>query len=196
MAWLTTTAQKSSSACHHDTTDTPLPENAARSNQYATMMPLVRRRLVAASHTTVVSPAHAETSRHQPRHQEAADTNLHRSHCHEHPTPEAPREQISLGPSDVQPHRHGAAEWHRTPTTRVAAVACCECHRKAQPGLQLREPSGWPPPRRRSPANRLLVEIGPEGWTPTQQPPEFSPSLRPFPLGYYFYLYEERKHES
>jgi hypothetical protein len=24
----------------------------------------------------------------------------------------------------------------------------------------------------------MLVEIGPEGWTPTQQPPEFSPSLR------------------
>jgi hypothetical protein len=23
----------------------------------------------------------------------------------------------------------------------------------------------------------MLVEIGPEGWTPTQQPPEFSPSL-------------------
>jgi hypothetical protein len=64
MAWLTTTAQKSSSACHHDTTDTPLLENAAQSNQYATMMPLVRRLLVAASHTTMVSPAHAETSRH------------------------------------------------------------------------------------------------------------------------------------
>jgi hypothetical protein len=28
---------------------------------------------------------------------------------------------------------------------------------------------------------KLLVEIGPEGWTPTQQPPEFSPSLRLLP---------------
>jgi hypothetical protein len=42
----------------------------------------------------------------------------------------------------------------------------------------------------------MLVEIGPEGWTPTQQPPEFSPSLSPLPLDYYFYLGEERKHES
>jgi hypothetical protein len=38
----------------------------------------------------------------------------------------------------------------------------------------------------------LLVEIGPEGWTPTQQPPEFTPSLRLLPQGYYFYLCEER----
>jgi hypothetical protein len=42
----------------------------------------------------------------------------------------------------------------------------------------------------------LLVEIGPEGWTPTQQPPELSPPLRPLPLVYYFYLCEERKHET
>jgi hypothetical protein len=41
--------------------------------------------------------------------------------------------------------------------------------------------------------NPMLVEIGPEGWTPTQQPPEISPSLRSLPLGYYFYLREERK---
>jgi hypothetical protein len=40
---------------------------------------------------------------------------------------------------------------------------------------------------------KLLVEIGPEGWTPTQQPPEFSPSLRLLSRGYYFYLREERK---
>jgi hypothetical protein len=40
---------------------------------------------------------------------------------------------------------------------------------------------------------KLLVEIGPEGWTPTQQPPEFSPSLRSLSLGFYFYLCEERK---
>jgi hypothetical protein len=39
----------------------------------------------------------------------------------------------------------------------------------------------------------VLVEIGPEGWTPTQQPPEFSPSLRLLPRGYYFYLREERE---
>jgi hypothetical protein len=39
----------------------------------------------------------------------------------------------------------------------------------------------------------LLVEIGPEGWTPTQQPPEFSPSLRSLSPGFYFYLCEERK---
>jgi hypothetical protein len=39
----------------------------------------------------------------------------------------------------------------------------------------------------------VLVEIGPEGCTPTQQPPEFSPSLRLLPLGYYFYLCGERK---
>jgi hypothetical protein len=42
----------------------------------------------------------------------------------------------------------------------------------------------------------LLVEIGPEGWTPTQQPPELSPSLRSLSRGscFYFYLSEERKH--
>jgi hypothetical protein len=40
---------------------------------------------------------------------------------------------------------------------------------------------------------KLLVEIGPEGWTPTQQPPEFSPSLRSLSQGFYFYLREERK---
>jgi hypothetical protein len=32
----------------------------------------------------------------------------------------------------------------------------------------------------------LLVEIGPEGWTPTQQPPELFPSLRQLPRGYYY----------
>jgi hypothetical protein len=42
----------------------------------------------------------------------------------------------------------------------------------------------------------VLVEIGPEGWTPTQQPPEFSPFLRSLSRGSYFYFYlsEERKH--
>jgi hypothetical protein len=42
----------------------------------------------------------------------------------------------------------------------------------------------------------LLVEIGPEGLTPTQQPPEFTPFLRSLSRGsyYYFYLSEERKH--
>jgi hypothetical protein len=39
----------------------------------------------------------------------------------------------------------------------------------------------------------LLVGIGPEGWTPTQQPPEFSPSLRLLPRGCYFYLRKEGK---
>jgi hypothetical protein len=39
----------------------------------------------------------------------------------------------------------------------------------------------------------LLVEIGPEGWTPTQQPPEFSPFLRSLSRGSYFYLGEERE---
>jgi hypothetical protein len=42
-------------------------------------------------------------------------------------------------------------------------------------------------------AGGVLVEIGPEGWTPTQQPLEFSSSLQPLPLGYYYYLREERK---
>jgi hypothetical protein len=36
---------------------------------------------------------------------------------------------------------------------------------------------------------KLLVEIGLEGWTPTQQPPEFSPSLRLLPRGCYLYLH-------
>jgi hypothetical protein len=40
----------------------------------------------------------------------------------------------------------------------------------------------------RPPASCVLVEIGPEGWTPTQQPPELSPSLRSLPRGCYFYL--------
>jgi hypothetical protein len=40
----------------------------------------------------------------------------------------------------------------------------------------------------------VLVEIGPEGWTPTQQPPEFSPFLRSLSQGSYFYLSEEREH--
>jgi hypothetical protein len=40
---------------------------------------------------------------------------------------------------------------------------------------------------------KLLVEIGPEGWTPTQQPPEFPPSLCLLPQGYYFYLRKERE---
>jgi hypothetical protein len=35
---------------------------------------------------------------------------------------------------------------------------------------------------------QVLVEIGPEGWTPTQQPPESSPSLRLLPCDFYFYL--------
>jgi hypothetical protein len=39
----------------------------------------------------------------------------------------------------------------------------------------------------------LLVEIRPEGCTPTQQPPEFTPSLRLLPRGFYFYLRKERK---
>jgi hypothetical protein len=40
---------------------------------------------------------------------------------------------------------------------------------------------------------KLLVEIGPEGWTPTQQPPDSSSLLRLFSRGYYFYSQEERK---
>jgi hypothetical protein len=36
--------------------------------------------------------------------------------------------------------------------------------------------------------NVLLVEIGPEGWTPTQQPPESFPSLRSLSRDCYFYL--------
>jgi hypothetical protein len=71
----------------------------------------------------------------------------------------------------------------------------------------------WPPtPRRRRRDRRsvrglslrcsgmrvLLVEIGPEGWTPTQQPPELTPNLRPFLRGSYFYFYlgEERKRRN
>jgi hypothetical protein len=38
----------------------------------------------------------------------------------------------------------------------------------------------------------VLVEIGPEGWTPTQQPPEFTPSLRLSTLSPYYYSCEER----
>jgi hypothetical protein len=44
----------------------------------------------------------------------------------------------------------------------------------------------------------LLVEIGPEGRAPTQQPPELTPYLRPFLRGSYFYVYlgEERKRRN
>jgi predicted Mrr-cat superfamily restriction endonuclease len=35
---------------------------------------------------------------------------------------------------------------------------------------------------------KVLVEIGPEGWTPTQQPPESTPSPRLLPCDFYFYL--------
>jgi hypothetical protein len=42
-------------------------------------------------------------------------------------------------------------------------------------------------------AGGVLVEIGPEGWTPTQQPPEFSPFLRSLSQGPYFYLGEGRE---
>jgi hypothetical protein len=45
----------------------------------------------------------------------------------------------------------------------------------------------------RTTTGAVLVEIGPEGWTPTQQPPGFSPSLRLLPRGYYFYLRKEGK---
>jgi hypothetical protein len=34
---------------------------------------------------------------------------------------------------------------------------------------------------------KLLVEIGPEGWTPTQQPSKLFPSLRPLLRGYFYY---------
>jgi hypothetical protein len=45
---------------------------------------------------------------------------------------------------------------------------------------------------------KLLVEIGPEGWTPTQQPPELTPFPRSLSRGSYFYFYsrEERKHRN
>jgi hypothetical protein len=45
---------------------------------------------------------------------------------------------------------------------------------------------------------KLLVEIGPEGWTPTQQPPELTPFLRSLLRGSYFnfYLSEERRHRN
>jgi hypothetical protein len=39
----------------------------------------------------------------------------------------------------------------------------------------------------------LLVEIGPEGRTPTQQPPEFSSSFCLLPRDFYFYLRKKRK---
>jgi hypothetical protein len=45
----------------------------------------------------------------------------------------------------------------------------------------------------RSASRLVLVEIGPEGWTPTQQPPEFSPSRLLLPRGFYFYPRKERK---
>jgi hypothetical protein len=40
---------------------------------------------------------------------------------------------------------------------------------------------------------KLLVGIGPEGWTPTQQPPELSPSLSLLSRDCYFYLRKEGK---
>jgi hypothetical protein len=40
---------------------------------------------------------------------------------------------------------------------------------------------------------KLLVGIGPEGWTLTQQPPELSPSLSLLSRDCYFYLREEGK---
>jgi disease resistance protein RPM1 len=39
----------------------------------------------------------------------------------------------------------------------------------------------------------VLVEIGPEGWTPTQQPSGFSPSLCLLTRGHYFYWRKEGK---
>jgi hypothetical protein len=39
----------------------------------------------------------------------------------------------------------------------------------------------------------VLVGIASEGWTPTQQFLEFSPSLRLLPRGCYFYLRKEGK---
>jgi hypothetical protein len=42
----------------------------------------------------------------------------------------------------------------------------------------------------------LLVEIGPKGWTPTQQPPEFSPFLRSLSQCSYFYLGGERRRRN
>jgi hypothetical protein len=40
---------------------------------------------------------------------------------------------------------------------------------------------------------QVLVGIGPEGWTPTQQPPELSPSLLLLTRDCYFYLRKEGK---
>jgi hypothetical protein len=64
---------------------------------------------------------------------------------------------------------------------RFAIAPCRSCRRAAAGDAGLR-------------ARLVLVEIGPEGWTPTQQPPEFSPLLRSLSRGSYLYLSEERKH--
>jgi hypothetical protein len=40
---------------------------------------------------------------------------------------------------------------------------------------------------------KLLVEIEPEGWTPTQQPPECFPSLRLLLRGYFHYIGRGKK---
>jgi hypothetical protein len=47
--------------------------------------------------------------------------------------------------------------------------------------------------------SRLLVEIGPEGWTLTQQPPEIFPSLHLLPRSYLYHSRrgkEMRKHST
>jgi hypothetical protein len=62
------------------------------------------------------------------------------------------------------------------------------CRRRKRGSAHRRDRRGW-----WGRSTSLLVEIGLEGWTPTQQPPEFSPSLRSLSLGFYFYLCEERK---
>jgi hypothetical protein len=55
------------------------------------------------------------------------------------------------------------------------------------------EDVGLDAPNVRRRRGRVLVEIGPEGWTPTQQPPELFSSLWLLLRGYFFYQGEEKK---
>jgi uncharacterized protein (DUF1501 family) len=75
----------------------------------------------------------------------------------------------------------------------ISSEGLGRAERRAQP--EERSLAAQEPVRARSWATpcRLLVEIGPEGWTPTQQPPEFSPSLLLLPRDLYFYPRRKRK---
>jgi hypothetical protein len=85
--------------------------------------------------------------------------------------------------------------------TGNVAKSTTELQRPRRSGVG--RPRSGGPRRRRSWApwvdlDRRRVEIGPEGWTPTQQPPGLTPFLRSLLRGSYFYFYlsEERKHRN